>query len=394
MSKLKLALIFGGRSTEHEVSVITALQAYENIDLRKYEVIPIYESKQGDFYTSPKFLNLKNYKDLNSLLPSMTKIVFGNKNDRGGFYTVGLFPKFIAIDVALPLIHGSFGEDGSLQGVFETYQIPYVGFNVLGSAIGIDKLFSKYLFQSLGIPIGKFVSLKRVDFQNNPKKALEEIKKLRYPLIVKPGDIGSSIGVNKVDSPSDLEFNIEIALTYSDYCLVEVAFDFDNVIEVNCAALGYQNPLPSVCEQPLGKDATLSFTDKYQADGSKGGSKGSKGSGMASLSRIIPAPISKQLTKKIQDTTIKVFKALEGCGVARVDYFVDPKTEEFWINEINTIPGSQAFYLYRPLKISYKKLNDILIQLALERAKDQSKTQYTFESDLLSQMAQKGGAKS
>ncbi len=386
MGKLKVGLFFGGRSTEHEVSVITGIQTYENLDKSKYEVIAIYASKDGQFYTSPKFLDLKNYKNLQSLLLSSTKIFFGNKDGKGGFWSTGILPKFTSLDLAFPLIHGSFGEDGTMQGVFEIYQIPYLGFNVLGSSVGMDKLISKYIFQSLGIPIGKFVAVKRSDFQKNPKKSLEPIKDLKYPLVVKPGDIGSSIGVNKITSPDDLEFNIEVALTYSDYALIEESFE--DHIEVNCAALGYKDPIPSVCEQPIAKDATLSFKDKYQSGESK---HGSKSSGMASLSRKIPAPISKALTKKIQDTTVLVFKTLEGCGVARVDYFVDPKTEKFWINEINTIPGSLAYYLFEPMGISHKEELNIMIEAALERAKDKSKTQYTFESGLLEQMAKSGG---
>lgn len=381
MNKLNLALIFGGRSTEHEVSVITALQAFENLDLKKYDVTAIYVSKQGIFYTNPKFLSLKNFKDIDSLLLSSKHVVFGFKNGKGGVFTLGFWPKFISVDVAYPLIHGSFGEDGSLQGALETFQTPYIGFGVLGSAIGMDKLSSKRIFENLGIGVGKYVAIKRSDFYQNPGKTLASVETLKYPLVVKPGNIGSSIGVNRVHSRDDLEFNIEVALTYSDYCLVEEAFT--DTIEINCAAAGYLNPIASVCEQPVFSDAALSFEDKY----TKGNLKASKNSGMASLSRIIPAPISKDLTKKIQETTVRVFNALEGCGVARVDYFVNPKSGQFWINEINTIPGSQAFYLFTPLKISYQKLLDILIESALQRASNQSKLKYTFESGLLQKMA-------
>ena len=388
MVKLKLGLIFGGRSVEHEVSVITAIQAFENLDKSKYEVVPIYVSKKGLFYTSQKFLLLKNFKDLDSLLLSFPQITFARKEGKSGIATFGMFPKFINLDVVYPLIHGSFGEDGSLQGVLEIFQIPYIGFNVLGSAVGMDKIISKYIFQALGIPIGKFVVIKRSDFQKNSKKALGEAKNLKYPLVVKPGDIGSSIGVNKVLIPDDLEFNVEVALVYSDFCLIEEGFE--RVIEVNCAALGYKDPIVSLCEEPIGKDTTLSFKDKYQSGGSK---NSPKNSGMAYLTRKIPAPISKDLTKKIQDTTLLVFKTLEGCGVARVDYFVDPETGKFWINEINTIPGSQSFYLFEPMGIPYKKELDILVEGALDRFSDQNKTQFSFESGLLSQMAVSGGVK-
>lgn len=367
MARLKIGWFFGGRSVEHEVSVITALQSYENLDKSKYEAVPVYVSKGGDFYTSSKFLDLKNYKDIGSLILQATKITFV----KGGIQTLGFFPKFISLDLALPLFHGSFGEDGSFQGLLEIMQIPYVGFGVLGSAIGMDKVLSKQVFQSLGLPIGKYVAIRRGEKPN--------IKDLKFPVIVKPASIGSSIGVNKVSSLDDLEFYIEVAGTYADKIIIEEAFE--NIIEVNCAALGYKNPLVSICEQPLPKSSILSFTDKYTK------------SSMVSMQRKIPAPILAKLTKTIQETTLRIFKALDGCGVARVDYFVDPKQEKFWVNEINTIPGSLSYYLFKPLKISYTKLLDILIDSALQRAEDQKKTTYVFESGLLSQMARLDSAK-
>lgn len=368
VKKLKIGLFFGGRSVEHEVSVITALQAYENLDKNKYEVVPVYVSKAGDFYTSSKFLDLKNFKDVDSLILQATKITFV----KNGIQTLGFFPKFIALDLALPLFHGSFGEDGSFQGLLEMMQIPYIGFSVAGSAIGMDKTLSKQVFQNLGLPIGKYVAIRR---EEKP-----DIKDLKFPVIVKPASVGSSIGVNKVTNPDDLEFYIEVAGTYSEKIIIEEAFE--NAIEVNCAALGYQEPIASLCEQPLPSSAILSFTDKYTK------------SSMASMQRKIPAPISQRLTKQIQETTLKIFKVLDGCGVARVDFFVDQKSEKFWVNEINTIPGSLSYYLFKPLKISYTKLLDILIDTALERAEDQKKLTYVFESGLLSQMSKSGGLKS
>lgn len=384
--KLTIGLFFGGRSTEHEISVITALQAYENFDKEKYEIIPIFISKSGEFYTSSELLDLKNFKDIKSLLLSSTKVTFVTNNGKGGLLLLSLFKKFLSLDVAFPALHGSFGEDGSLQGVFETYKIPYVGFSVLGSAVGIDKLASKLFFQALGLPIAKYVAIKRADWQQNQKKWLKIIRdNLSWPMFIKPATIGSSIGVNMAINLDQLQFNIEVAAIYADKILVEEAFQ--NTVEVNCSALGYKNPQASVCEQPIPTAGILSFEDKYK----RGAGKGSKSRGMASLSRIIPAPIGTSLTKQIQQTTIKIFKALDGCGVARVDYFVDPKKEEFWINEINTIPGSLSFYLWKPKGISYKKLLDRLITYALEKAEDQQQTQYTFEPGLLTQMASQAG---
>jgi len=382
-SKLKIGLFFGGRSTEHEVSIITALQAFENLNKEKYEVAPVYVSKAGDFYTNPKFLDIKNYKDIDSLILSSSKVNFVRKNGQAGIIKQGFSSQFLTLDLAIPLFHGSFGEDGCIQGVFEIYQIPYAGFNVLGAAIAMDKVLSKYVFQSLGFQAVKFVSIYRNDWIKDSKKILKQVQNgLRFPMMVKPADIGSSIGINKANNIDELIFNIEIASTYSDKILIEQAFE--NCIEINCAALGYEKVMPSVCEMPIRSGETLSYADKYMK-----GVKGSKGtkSGMASLSRKIPAPISKNLAKKIQDATVKIFKALEGCGVARIDYFVDPKTEQFWVNEVNSQPGSLAFYLFEPLGIKYSQLLDKLIEDGLKRFENSKMTQYTFNSPLLSQMA-------
>ncbi len=374
MNKLKVGLFFGGRSTEHEVSVISALQAYENLDKDKYEVVPVYVSKQGKFYSDPKLLDLRNYQNLDSLLSKSKEAT----------------PSNLSIDLAFPLFHGSFGEDGCIQGLFETYQIPYVGFNVLGSAVAMDKVISKYVFQSLGFKVAKFVVVNRDDWISDPRKALKLVQdNLTFPVVIKPADIGSTIGINKAKNLDEASFNIEVAFTYADKVLIEQAFE--NCIEINCAALGYEEVIPSVCEMPIRSGDTLSFEDKYMK-GSK--VKGSKGAGMVSLSRKIPAPISQKLAKQIQKATIVIFKALEGCGVARIDYFVNPKTQEFWVNEVNSPPGSLAYYLYQPLRIEYKKLLDRLIEDGLKRFANQQKTQYVFQSGLLSQMAKAGGMKS
>lgn len=385
MAKLKVGLFFGGRSTEHEVSVLTGIQAYQNIDKTKYEIIPVYISKKGDFYTNPKFLDLKNFKDADSLLLSSTQINIV----KGGFLSKGLFNKFTHLDVVLLAFHGSYGEDGSIQGLLDIYQIPYTGLNVTGSAVGMDKVISKALFKELGLSVGKYFALKRNEWNRDSKKLLKEIQQnLKFPMFVKPALIGSSIGVNKAPDEDSLSFAIEVAGTYADKILIEEAFE--NVIEVNCSALGYEDVIASVCEMPVASSEVLSFADKYQ----KGGGKGSKGAGMASLTRVIPAPIPDKLSKEIQEATIKVFKALDGCGVARVDYFVDVKAAKFWINEINTIPGSFSFYLWDKTGVSFTKLLDTLIDCALKRAQNQTKTQYTFESGLLSQMAKRSGLKS
>lgn len=386
MNRLKVGLFFGGRSTEHEVSVLTALQAYENLDQEKYEVIPVYVSKKGEFYTNRKFLNLKNYQDIESLLLSSTKV----KISIGGFRNQGFFSRFTPIDVAFLAFHGSFGEDGAVQGLLEMYQIPYTGLGVTASAISMDKVISKAIFKELGLTVGKYFTVKRADWLKDPKKSIKQVTgKLNFPMFVKPATVGSSIGVNKVINPDSLSFAIEVASTYAEKILIEESFE--GAMEVNCSALGYGEVKASVCESPVPSADILSFADKYQRGSGKGSAKGA---GMASMTRIIPAPIPQALAKSIQDATIKVFKAIDGCGVARIDYFVDQEKTKFWINEINSPPGSFAYYLWEKSGIKFSKLLDMLIEFALKRAENQSKTQYVFESGLLSQMAKAGGIKS
>ncbi len=379
MQKLKVGLFFGGKSVEHEVSVITALQLYQNMDLSKYEVIPIYVSKAGYFFTNPKFLDIRNFKDVKALIISSTKIIFGIKENKGGFFTQSIFPKFIGLDIALLSFHGSFGEDGCMQGLLEMYAIPYTGFNVSASAIAMDKSLSKALFHELNLSTASFFTVQRSDWNKNSKTVLAEITKiLKFPLFVKPATIGSSIGVNKSADKDSLAFPIEVALTYSEKALIEEAFE--DCIEVNCSVLGYEEVKASVCEMPIPSSEVLSFMDKY-SEGSKKSEGKSKG--MVSLSRKIPAPIPDKLTKEIQETTVKLFKALGGCGVARIDYFVNKEKTKFWINEVNSPPGSMAFYLWEPTGLKYKDLIDQLIEQGLKRSQNQKKTQYTFVSSLL-----------
>lgn len=382
VTKLKVGLFFGGRSVEHEVSVVSALQAYEHIDKDKYDVIPVYLSKAGEFFTNHKFLDIKNYKDIQGLLYSSAQVSFGRKGNKAGLLRSGVFGKFIAIDVALPIFHGSFGEDGCVQGIFEMYGIPYVGLDVTGSSVAMDKVISKGLFKELGFNVGKYCWFTRRDWIADSSKVLKQIQKdLKFPMFVKPATGGSSIGAGRAKDEDSLQFAIEVASAFSEKIIVEEAFS-GGIIEVNCSALGYKDIKASVCEQPVKSEDLLTFSDKYM----KGG-KGAKAGGMETLSRIIPAQISKKLTQEIQQATVRIFDGLDGCGVARMDYFVDTKNEKFWINEVNSPPGSLAFYLWEKSGVSYQELLDKLIEMALERSEEKSKTTYVFDSGLLEMMA-------
>ena len=261
----------------------------------------------------------------------------------------------------------------------------------MGSAVAMDKVMSKALFKELRLNVADYTYIGRSSWIDDPKRCIKEIKNvLKFPMFVKPANIGSSIGVGKAVDEDSLSFAIEVATAYSDKIIIEEALE--DVIEVNCSAIGSWSenrwPETSVCEQPIKSEDHLSFSDKYM----KGG-KGSKGAGMASLSRIIPAPISKKLTEQIQLATRQIFQSLGEGGVIRVDYFVDTKKEKFWANEVNSPPGSLAFYLWEKSGISYKELLDMLIEMALERAKERKKTTYVFESGLLEMMASGKGIK-
>lgn len=387
MNKLVLGLFFGGRSTEHEISIITANQVLNNLDKTRFGIIPIYVSKEGEFYTNSKFSEIKNFKDIDSLLLSSTKVNLGKYKNRFGLFKQSIFQNFTPIDIAFPVFHGSYGEDGSIQGLFEAHRVPYIGFGVAGSSIGMDKILSKYLFKSLDLPIIDFIEVKRSDWLSNPKKIIEGLKKsFEFPMFVKPANLGSSIGVNKASNKDSLSFAIEVALIYGEKAIIEKSIK--GIKEVNCSVLGYRNPIASICEMPIPRGDILSFTDKYKS----GDAKGSKPSGMASLLRIIPAPISRDLSKKIQDASVKIFKAMDGCGVARIDFFVDEKNNKLFVNEINTIPGSLSYYLWDKAGIKFKNMLNKLIDFSLEREKDKEKTQYTFDSNILSEIS-KGGLK-
>lgn len=383
--KLRVGLFFGGRSAEHEVSVVTALQASRHLDRDKYELVPVYIDKGGEFHTGGRLLSLESYGDLDKLLSSSRRVVaLGAKGKPGLLEISGWRRRFTPIDVAFPLTHGSFGEDGCLQGLFELCRLPYVGFGVLGSAIGMDKHAAKLFFDAIGIPQCRFLAVRRSEWDSDPQASLEKISAdFSPPVVVKPASVGSSIGVSFVTSFDRLPFAMDTAYAYADKLLVEEAFT--QAIEVNCAALGFLRAEASACEQPLAAGRLLTYEDKYLGSGTQASSEG-----MAGASRIIPAPISPELTTELQTSTVRIFEALDGCGVARVDYFVDAEAGRFWVNEINTIPGSLAYYLWEKQGLEYPVLLDRLISLALERHEAQSKTQYAFASNALAEIVRRG----
>ena len=387
--KIKVGVIFGGETVEHEVSVITAVQAMEHINKDKYEIVPIYISKDRIWYTSPMLMDIEVYKDFNDLKRYAKQVVLTKIGDK--FYlqtTKGLFKRNITdIDIAFPIVHGNNVEDGTLQGYLDSVGIPYVGSKVLGSALGQDKVVMKQVFKDMGLPIVDYTWFFDSEYADDCEKIFANVKKLGYPVIVKPATLGSSVGITFVKEEKELANAIEEAMKYDIKVVVEKAVQ--NLVEVNCSVLGnYSHQEASVIEEVTSDDEFLTYADKY-IGGSKGKLKGPS-KGMASASRIIPARISKEMTENIQETSKQAFKALNLGGVCRIDYLIDKKTNKYYINEPNTIPGSLAFYLWEKTNKKYEDLLDEMITLCIKDYKNRSKKIYSFESNILSNYGIKG----
>ena len=332
------------------------------------------------------------YKDFNELKKYAKQCVLTKKGKE--FYlqrTTGLFRRNITdIDIAFPIVHGNNAEDGTLQGYLDTLGIPYVGSRVLGSALGQDKVVMKQVFKDEGLPIVDYTWFFDSEYADDPDEIFNRVKKLGYPVIVKPATLGSSVGIKLVKEEKDLANAIEEAMKYDVKIVVEKAVD--NLVEVNCSVFGnYISQETSVIEEVTSDEDILTFEDKY-IGGSKGKlkGKGAPSKGMASASRIIPARIEKSLEDKIKDTSKKAFKALNLSGVCRIDYLIDKKTNKFYINEPNTIPGSLSFYLWEPTGKKYEDLLDDMITLAIKDYKNRSRKIYSFESNILSNIGVKG----
>ena len=368
--KIKIGVIYGGETVEHEVSIISALQAIQNLNKDKYEVVPIYISKSRIWYTGHMLLDMDFYKDFSNTEKFATKVVLCKKDNK--FYlqkTNGILRKDITdLDIILPVVHGNNVEDGTLAGYLDTIGIPYVGSHVLGAALGQDKVLMKQVMSSSNIPIVDYTWFYDTEYLENSDKILKDIKKLEYPVVVKPATLGSSVGITFVKSEKDINEAIETAISYDNKIVVEKAVE--NLVEVNASVLGnYEYQKVSPLEEVMGLDEILSFTDKYLSNSkTKGSSKG-----MAQTSRIVPARISKELTKDIQETSKKVFRLLNLSGVCRIDYLIDKKSNKFYVNEPNTIPGSLSFYLWKECGMSYTELLEEMIQIAIKDYKNKNK---------------------
>ncbi len=383
MAKINVAVLFGGASTEHEVSIISGVQVLNALDRNKYNILPLYITKEGKWIKGDEsFFDVETFKDLKKV-----------ENKRHAFITpdakinylvdepVG-FPFFKSslkenIDIVIPVFHGRLGEDGSIQGLFEIAGIPYVGCGVTAAAIGMDKMLSKRIAQAIKVPVlpGNLV------LKANAKKAMDGLK---FPVYVKPNHLGSSIGITRATNKKELEDALEVGFFYDDKVLVEQGLE--NAKEVNVSLLGNDPYEVSPMEMPRSSSEILSFKDKYL-------SGGSKSQGMASLKRIIPAPIKKETEDKIKEYAIKFFSEIGGEGLVRIDFLLSKDERQIYLNEINTMPGSLAFYLWKEKGLGFEKLLDKLINFAVEKKVKKEKINTTFESNILENFNGSKGAK-
>ena len=399
VSKIRAGVFFGGPSVEHEVSVITAMQAIQAMDPQRYEVIPVYTTKNGELYTGAHLAQLESYRNIPEALKQAQKVVL-QKEGKDVVLMLAKQKRFgssivAALDVALPIYHGTGGEDGVMQAHFERLGLPYTGPDVTSSAIGMDKWASKAMFKLHGVPCVEGVKVTQSQYFTDPEAAAQTIEKaVGYPAIIKPYNLGSSVGIHKCRDRASLLEGLEDAFLYSQAVLAERAVQ--NLREINCAVLGdSEEARASVCEEPLNATDILTYADKYQSGGKTGktGAKSGGGSkGMQSLARVVPADLSPEMTEKVQQLAIDAFRAIGACGCSRIDFLLDNQTGELFANEINTIPGSLAFYLWEKSGLTFSQLMDEMIRLALKRQRQQSLLHRSFETNLL-QHAQIGGAK-
>lgn len=399
--KIKVGVLFGGKSVEHEISVISAIQAIGYLDKSKYDVIPIYITKNNEFYVGENVGKIESYTDINSLIKSSQRVIMvwdENKLKLIKYPQKMLSKGYVDyIDVAFPIVHGTNVEDGTLQGYLHMMNIPYVGCDVLSSSVGMDKYVMKTVLKDNGVPVLDCKCYTSNVYDENEDAIVEEIESaIGYPVIVKPVNLGSSIGISKAENRTELYDSLETAFQYAGKVLVETAVQ--NLKEINCSVLGdYESAEASECEEPISSDKILTFAEKYIGDGSakgaKGGAKASGSKGMATLKRKIPADITSEQRQTIRELAVKAFKCLGCSGVSRIDFMMDTKTGNIWLNEINTIPGSLSFYLWEPIGVKYSQLLDRMISLALKRERESENITYTFDSNVLQGVNLGGGAK-
>ena len=390
--KLNVGVFFGGKSTEHEISCISANQVIQALDKDKYDVLPIYISKQGEFYIGEQLFDLANYAGfINNPDSALTKVcIYKDGNAVKVNPVKGLFKKDRTIDVAFPVVHGTNVEDGTLAGFLQMLDLPYTSCDVLGGAVGQDKSIMKDIFKAEGIPMVDYFVVYNSDFDKNYDEYLAKAKKIKFPVIAKPANLGSSIGIEVIKTADEFKEKVNECLKYDFKVVVEKMVN--NLKEVNIAVLGnIDEAKVSAIEEVT--NGFLDYDKKYNPNGSKKlGTKPSKTSaskGMASTIRKVPAELTKLQQKTIEETALKAFKALNANGCVRIDFMIDKKTGKVYCNEINTIPGSLAFYLWKEVGVDFSQECDEMIKNALNRYAKRSKKTYSFDTNILDSYAKR-----
>ena len=385
---MNVGVIFGGRSVENEISVITAAQTMAAMNVEKYNIVPIYISKEGHWYTGDKLRSTDNYRDMKSLLSSVEEVYLRPVYGDNRLYKVRkpLFGSDVVttLDVILPALHGTSGEDGSFQGLIEMTGIPYACPNTLASANGMDKITMKMILRESGIPVVDYAWFSDKEWLSERDDVLVRCEALNYPLIVKPANLGSSVGIKAVHNREELVEAVDNAIRYSKRIIVEVLVE--RLKEINCSVLGdYYDCKASVCEAPVRSGEILSYEDKYL-----GGGKNKPSEGMHSTVREIPARLSDEVTEYIRTTACKTFRVLACDGVSRIDFMIDEATNNIYVNEINTIPGSLSFYLWEAAGVPFDELVDTLIGVAFKRKRDSEFKTTSYSENIFAYQAAHG----
>ena len=384
MTRKQVGVIFGSRSCEREVAIISAVQMMRHINPEKYDVVPVYIDEQGVWYTGEPLKKIETYRNFSPTRAGIRKVwldlTAGSGALLGTEETGSLIKKektviVARIQVFLVVMHGLNGEDGTLQGLLELAGIPYSSTGVTGSAVGMDKIIMKQFFRGAGLPVLPGLWVTERMYRKNPEDLAGQIRNsFGFPVYVKPANLGSSIGVSRADDEESLRDSVELALEYDRRLLIEKGLD--KPIELNCSVLGYDDEVEaSPIEMPISSEDFLDFGEKYLASG------GSKG--MASLRRVLPAPIEDELKERIQELSKQIFRMMDCKGVVRIDYMFDKASGELYITEINTIPGSLSFYLWENAGMSYSTLIDRLVENAEKAYDDRHAVTYAYSSDIL-----------
>lgn len=376
--KIKIGVLFGGKSVEHELSVLTAIQAMDEIDKEKYEVIPIYITKDLQFYTGGMLRHIDSYKDFNLIRKYAKKVNLINKNGRFILQTCGYIKKEInEIHLAFPIVHGAKTEDGTLQGFIQMLGIPSIGNSVYASAVGQDKVFMRQIIASSNLPLTNYIWFFDTDYINNKEELFKKINNLKYPLILKPATLGSSIGIEIIKQKEELESAIEKAIKYDHKIVIEEAIE--HLIEYTCSVLGDSSRLEtSDIEEIIKNDGIKKYSDKILRPSDLENNE--------NLVRNMPASISHKLQNEIEEYSRQTFRLLNLKGIATIDFLYDKDSKKIYVDEVNTIPNYFSHHLWENKNVSYKEILNYMINEAIKEVQRQKEMTLTIDNDVMKLM--------